>query len=483
MSKNQYTTAVTGFLISFAFIFGCTKIDTTTLGQDLIPTVDNIHTFDTTFNVVAVNYDNLSQCDTIHRNDLQALGIISNDPYFGKTKGEIYVEMKPASFPYTFPSASPDSLIVDSVVMVLQYSHTFGDTSALQKVNVYQLADSFHVGNNYTSCLALEYDNSVLLGEKTFYPYQLEDSVHAFQEDAAYQLRIPLNNSFAQTMITDSASIFKTDGDFINFFKGFAIVPDENFAGQQALNYFDFRSTNTRLSIYVRATRGGVTDTSVIDFGVSGLTALSNSLIRDRGTSEITTNLTHPSSGDSVIYIQTNPGSYAMLRIPGLSGLSNRVINRAELIVDQVYSPNTFDNIFTPPVNLYLDAKDSTISPDSYIPIPCDFNATELQNNFATLGGRLKQTTDNNGNTIGEYVFNISRYLQSVVTKKKDNLTLRLSAPYYVKYTSDYTDNCGQNMASIPPFIRNNIADGRVKVNGTNNTPTRMRLRVVYSVL
>lgn len=235
--------------------------------------------------------------------------------------------------------------------------------------------------------------------------------------------------------------------------------------------------------MYVRATKNGVTDTAVIDFGVSGLTALSNSLIRDRGTSEITTHLNHPANGDSVIYIQTNPGSYALLSIPGLSGLSNRVINRAELIVDQVYSPNTFDNIFAPPVNLYLDARDSTISPDSYIPIPCDFNATELQNNFANLGGRRKQATDNNGNAIGEYVFNISRYLQSVVTKKKDNLSLRLSAPYYVKYTTSYTDNCGLNIPLLPPFIRNNIADGRVKINGTNNSPTRMRLRIVYSVL
>lgn len=482
MSKNQYTASVAGFLISLAFFFGCTKIDTTTLGQDLIPSVDNIHTFDTTLNVVAVNYDNLNQCDTIHRSDLQALGIISNDPYFGKTKGEIYVEMKPASFPYTFPSASPDSLIVDSVVMVLQYSHSFGDTSAQQKVNIYQLADSFHVGNNYTSCTALSYDNSILLGEKTFYPYQLDDSVHAFKENAANQLRIPLPNSFAQTMISDSASIFRTDNDFINFFKGFAIVPDENLSGQQTLSYFDFSTNNTRLSMYVRATKNGVTDTSVIDFGVSGLTALSNSLIRDRGTSEITTHLNHPATGDSVVYIQTNPGSYALLSIPGLSGLSNRVINRAELIVDQVYSPNTFDNIFAPPVNLYLDARDSTINPDSYIPIPCDFNATELQNNFATMGGRIKQAKDNNGNAISEYVFNISRYLQSMVTKKKNNLTLRLSAPYYVNYTSTYTDNCGQSIVPLK-FIRNNIADGRIKINGTNNSPTRIRLRIVYSVL
>ncbi|MEO9023222.1 MAG: DUF4270 family protein [Ginsengibacter sp.] len=482
MSKNQYKSAVTGFLILLIFAIGCTKIDTTSLGQDLIPSVDNIHTFDTTFNVIAINYDNIAQCDTVHRNDLQALGLISNDPYFGKTNAAIYVEMKPSYFPYNFPVASPDSLVVDSAVLVLKYSYSFGDTNALQKINVYQLSDSFKVGNNYTSCTALGFDNSVLYGTKTFYPYQLKDSVHALKEEASSQLRIPILTSLAQSMITDSAGIFRTDQNFVDFFKGFAIVADQNFPGQQALSYFDLTSASSRLAIYVRATNKGVTDTTVISFGVSGLTGQANSVIHDRGTSEITAHLNHPAQGDSLVYIQTSPGSYALLTIPGLTGLSNRVINRAELIVDQEYSPNSYNDIFNAPVNLYIDAKDPGISPDSYIPLPCDFTSTELQSNFATMGGGLKQAKDNMGNNIGEYVFNISRYLQSIVTKGKTSLTLRLSAPNYVNYTSTYTDWCGQGIIPIS-FVRNNIGNGRVKLNGSNNTPTRMRLHIVYSVL
>jgi hypothetical protein len=151
------------------------------------------------------------------------------------------------------------------------------------------------------------------------------------------------------------------------------------------------------------------------------------------------------------------------------------------LIVDQVYSANTLNNIFAPPVNLYVDTKDSTLSPD-YIPIPCDFSGNELQTNFAYMGGQIKTSTDDAGNSIGEYRFNISRYLQSIVTKGKSNLTLRLSAPDYIVNKTTYNDWCGQ---TIGPFStsRNNVADGRVKLNGTNNTQTRIRLRVVYSVL
>lgn len=478
MFKNQYKAAVTGILILFSFAFGCTKIDTTTLGQGLIPAIDNIHTFDTTFSVIAINFDD-NECDTVQRNDLQALGIISNDPYFGKTKASIYAEFKPAFFPYTFPAADPDSLLVDSVVLILSYSHTFGDTNLLQKVNVYQLLDSFHVGDNYTTCRELGYNNSVLLGQTSYLPSELNDSVHTINENAANQLRIPLSKSLFENFIRDSAMIFRSDNDFVNYFRGFAIVPDETTGGQ-GLNYFNIVDTS-RLSIYVRSSSGGVKDTSVINFTLTGNSALSNSIVRDRGASEITNHLSHPATGDSLLYVQTSPGSYALLTIPGLSGLSNRVINSAELIVDQVYSPNSFNDIFGLP-NLYLDTKDPTINNGKYIPIPCDFSATELKTGFSYLGGWAKQAKDEAGNSIGKYVFNISRYLQSIVTKGKSNLSLRLSAPNYIINSASYNDWCGQAIAAFG-YQKNNLGDGRVKLNGTNQTSTRIRLRVIYSVL
>jgi len=479
VSKNQYRSAFTGILILLSFAFGCTKIDTTTLGQNLIPVVDNIHTFDTTFSVIATNFDD-GECDTIHRSNLQALGIISNDPLFGKSNANIYVEFKPDAFPYNFPVADANSFQVDSAILVLTYSHSFGDTNALAKVNVYQLSDSFHVADNYSTCKVLGYDNSVLLGQKDYIPSVLKDSVHAFQEDAANQLRIPISTTLIQNFIRDSAQIFRSDSAFVNYFKGFAIVPDETTGGQ-ALNYFDL--TSSKLAMYVKYTNGATKDTSVINFTLTGSSGLSNSLIRDRGNSEITNHLAHPASGDSLLYIQTSPGTYAMLKIPGLNNLSNRVINRAELIVDQVYSGTSLNNIFDPPVNLYLDTKDTSLNSGNYIPIPCDFSGSELSTGFAYLGGQLKTVTDSStGQQVGEYVFNISRYVQSIVTKGKPDLTLRMRAPDYITNTGTYTDWCGQ---TIGPFSypRNNVGDGRVKLNGTNNSPKRIRLRIIYSVL
>lgn len=478
MPKNQFKSAVTGILILFSIAFGCTKIDTTSIGNNLIPAVDNIHTFDTTFSIIANNFDD-TECDSNHRYNLQALGVINNDPLFGKSNAKIYVEFKPSSFPYNFPVADANSFEIDSAIIILQYSHSFGDTNALQKVNVYPLSDSFDITKNYTTCSLLDYDNTTLLGQKDYYPTLLKDSVHAYQEDAANQLRIPISKSFIQNLISDSAQIFRSDSAFINYFKGFAIVPD-TVPGGQALNYFDV--TTSRLSIYLRYKNSGTADTTVANFAFTGLSGLSNSITRNREKAEMLNYLSHSPEGDSLLYIETSPGTYAKLTIPGLTGLSNRVINRAEIIVDQVYSSNSLNDIFSPPVNLYVDVKDSSISDSAYIPVPCDFSAAELQSNFQNMGGQLKYVTNSAGQSVAEYHFNISRYVQSIVTQGRQNLTLRLSAPNYIVNKSTYVDYCRQ---VIGPFStpRNNTADGRVKLNGTNNTPTRIRLHVIYSVL
>ena len=461
-----------------AFTFGCTKINTTSLGQNLIPAIDNIHTFDTTYQVIAVNYDS-TQCDTIHRTGLQALGIIANDPLFGSTSANVYFEFKPKSYPFNFPVADANSIQIDSAIMVLNYSHSFGDTNQLQKVNIYQLSDTFSVTENYTTCRVLGYDNSVLLGEKSYYPRSLKDSVHAYNEVAANQLRIPLSLAFAQKFIDDSAQIFKSDKDFVNYFKGFAVVADQSTGGE-ALNYFDL--TQSRLSLYIRYKKSSTADTTVVNFALSGYSGLSNSIVRNYGSSEITNHLSQPENGDSLIFIQSSPGTFALLNVPSVTGLSNRVINHAEIIVDQVYSSNALNDAFPAPANLYLEVKDPSINNGQYIPIPCDFSSNEINTGFQYLGGQRTFTINSSGQSIAEYHLNITRYLQSIVTKGKQNLTLKLSAPDFVSNKASYVDWCGQG---IGPFSvkRNNTAEGRVVLNGTNSTATRVRLHVVYSKL
>jgi hypothetical protein len=98
------------------------------------------------------------------------------------------------------------------------------------------------------------------------------------------------------------------------------------------------------------------------------------------------------------------------------------------------------------------------------------------------VGGSAKTVLNASGNPVSQYVFNISRYVQSIVTKGTNNDGLRLSAPYYISNKNPYVDRCGQGIAAFD-FRRNDVGAGRVKLNGTNLTPGRIRLHIVYSTL
>ena len=86
------------------FSWSCTKVDTTTLGADLIPAVDNVSTFDTIININATQ-GFFNDETKLGRTENHLVGNITNDPVFGKTNAEIFVELKPGFFPYYFGAA------------------------------------------------------------------------------------------------------------------------------------------------------------------------------------------------------------------------------------------------------------------------------------------------------------------------------------------------------------------------------------------
>ena len=148
--------------------------------------------------------------------------------------------------------------------------------------------------------------------------------------------------------------------------------------------------------------------------------------------------------------------------------------------MDQEYSATTLDQIFTTPSRLFIDTQDSS---GAYIPIPCDVNQLAVSTGLTGLGGFAKKVTDANGNSISRYTFNITRYVQNLVTNPGNvNGKLRLRAPYFVSYNKSYVDRCNQLIAPFGLGV-NVIADGRVKLSGTNNRASAMKLHIVYSTL
>jgi hypothetical protein len=159
--------------------------------------------------------------------------------------------------------------------------------------------------------------------------------------------------------------------------------------------------------------------------------------------------------------------------------MTNRIIHRAEIIVEQI-AGSTGNDVFSAPQYLYLDLIDSG-NTRKYKPIYYDLNNTQSYDPdnfisfFPTQGidqnyfGGFKRVMEDGLGIRAYYNFNVTRYVQSLVTKGGINYNFRLFAPYNIYYYG----------LKLP--YKNNLAYGRVKIGNGNNAKYRLRMRIIYS--
>lgn len=490
---------ISGIVFSFA---SCKKINASTeLGRGLLPPLDNVTTFDTSLTVEAYNglftlggTDPLLEDSTYsYYFDEQFLGRITNDPLFGNTDARMFLELKPPSYKFFFHN-TPDSLHIDSVVLVLDYVETYGDSTVPQTVNVYEIDQSsdFILDTSYF-VRKNDFTYSNLLGGRTFRPEELNDSVKVYDDTTARQLRIRLSDAFGQRLlmydtlggVTDA---YSSDSLFRTKFKGFAL---QSFTGN-AIMGFNLQGDNTKLAIYYKDDNGGASvdkwDTAVAyfpfkissSFGLQA-SASANLILRDyNGTSLLAAQ--GGTTPDQYVYIQSNPGSFATIKIPGLANLSNRVIHRAELVVEEAYHPS--DAVLPPPIRLYLDAYDTTYAAFRSIPYDLIYDPSTGVVNYGSFGADPVNTVDASGNIVKIWHFNISRYVQHAITNKEALYNLRLYAPFEIINRYGTPPN-PEVLVKFP--VNPTIAKGRVRAIGNTGpfdpNPHRMRLHIVYSKL
>ncbi|HPG11294.1 MAG TPA: DUF4270 family protein [Chitinophagaceae bacterium] len=485
----------------------CRKInEATELGGGLIPPIDYIHTFDTLINTLAYNdsFGLVNDSLRLGKNDEYFLGLISNDPIMGKTNAKVFFELKPFYYPFTFGNTNPDSLYLDSVVLVMSYVETYGDTNALQQVNVFEVDNNLPANNFRPDSLYLVRESGVtysnLLGTRMFTPSVLDDSVFAFRDTTAGQLRIKLNNSFGQRLLEyDSTSniitgAYANDSVFRSKFRGFAL---ESVSGN-ALMGFDLADTaKTKLAIYYRYKKNGITDTTVTyfkfnsdgndftgAFDLSHYSAAANHVTRDYSGTPFMASLSNGTASDQNLFIQNNPGTYTIIKIPDLANVSNRALYRAELIAEQDYDPS--DNLFAPPSLMYLDAFDDSVTSNfKFRTVPYDLLFDINGNaNLVDFGSVPYTETDLSGNPIKVWKFNITRYIQNYLTGELPLYDFRLSSPVVIKENYAVPPSTDQVLSV---YVNPSIAKGRVRLIGStgagDTNPRRLRLRLIYSRL
>lgn len=494
-------------LSAIVTLFSCTKIDTTRLGGDLIPAVDNVNTFETILPVVSNNYIP-ADSTRIVASEEHAAGFISSDPLFGTTRATTFFEMKPTPVDkYQF--APTDSIVkFDSAVLVLKYSTYYGDSLSPLTLRLYEVDRKMQYDTINQPIYTLNPDLGVnrnrFWGEKTMAANQFKDTVYIKRGDSIYarvtdQLRIRLNQSLAEALFNQAKDTvngaFVSDSAYKEYLPGFALEATGN---AQSLFYFKLKDVESQMVFYFQ-TRLGKIDTTSRSYGVSSLCGHATKIEQNRAGAEINNYLTaNPNTGASQVYLQATPGTMASLKVKGIDTLTNRVIHRAELRVTQLPITGLGIDALTPPQVLYLDAsyRPNPSSDIAYRGLPYDlfpfagYYCYPGQGiDFAYFGGPYSFEAVN-GERVAVVRFNISRYLQGILTRQEPTYDLRLSAPFSMYYSECVnTFSLAYPPQVFPLQFRGTsvikIANGRVRVAGGNhsNPDYRMQLRVIYSRL
>lgn len=472
------------------------------MGLDLIPPVDNIHTFDTTLDVETYNKI-FSFADDSARSiysDEQFLGVLT-DPIFGKTDAQMFFQLVPENGKSTFKNV-PGKRYIDSVVLVVRHLETYGDTTLPMTISVSELSTSNNFkasGTNRDSAYSVRENNFItsrFLGSKEILPSTLNDSILDIRGQdtvlVANQIRIKLDNDFGQRLLdydtTGVNDAYSTDSIFLTKVGGFAL---KSIGGGNALLGLYLSDTSTKLAVYYRydnTTTAGDIDTAVANFVFSPIAATANYIGRDYQGTDILSSA-DDNVQDPFVYIQNTPGTYATIKIPGLSGMNNSVIHLAELQMEQVYDP--LDTVFSSPPMLFIDMYNNNSNKYTTIPYVIDnmyLAAADASGTYYTIssagygamGAYYFYKEDPFSNRVKEWKFNLTRYVQHVVKGDLSIGDLRL-------YTTNefIVENGNPNSSSTKIVVQttNGPAKSRVRLGGGNNLTQKMKLRIVYSKL
>jgi hypothetical protein len=486
------------FLLAFSIIFfiaACTKIETTNIGAGLIPPVDNVTTFDTLLAVqTSSQFGDI--IPTVYKNDDHVIGNL-NDPIFGTTTASAYFELKPTRYPYYLQGVS-GSIKADSADLFIAYTGFYGDSSAAAPNQTWQIKEidqsnfpAWKGDTAYKTDVTIA-ANNVLKPAETINVSDVinksKDTIKTRFENLTNVIRIKLPKAVAQRFIEAYDSIganapYRSDSLFRRSFAGFAITP----SGSQGntLIRVNLLNPNTKLALYYRskATATANEDTLVnyFVFDQFASPANANRVIRNHNGTEVATAIN--AGATDRVYIQTSPGTYANVSIPGLKGMPNAIIHRAELIAEQDQAGDNLFDVLTPPRYLLLSRFDTAFKGKANVP-----NDYELINNTAnieTFGGYLYyKNLPGFTKPVASYSFNLTRYTQGIVTRKDSSYVLRISAPSNdsLKYTEPFPLS-RTTPFYLSPSSANYIAHGRVRLGGGThaNAAIRMRLRIIYS--
>jgi hypothetical protein len=317
-----------GLLIS---LIACKKTNTT-LGtevydEDLLLDARGVDTF----SIVA--YSELIDTTVTANARLALLGAY-NDPIFGKVSAGFFTQVRLAANNPSFGDL--DEIIVDSVVLAMEFRDQYGPGNYQQDFAVYRLtenlsSDSLYRNNSFTAIG----ESLMAEGFSSFTPNNRKPFIQG-NDTLPPQLRLRLKNSLGHEIINSSAQGQMLNNTvFLEFFKGLYVCTENaNISPNSGAVYgLDLLDTDSKMIIYYR--QGEIIRS--YDLVINTNSARYNRVLYDYSGTRLEQLLLNPSLGNTEFYAQTG-NVRAVVRFPTVQNLGNKtVIHRATLYLPYQY--------------------------------------------------------------------------------------------------------------------------------------------------
>ena len=455
--KRIYLVSIIAIL---TFLSSCKK--DTSIGADILPQDDLLNVkFTDTLTVFSKSLaDTFLRTDKLSKN---YLGVI-NDPLFGFQKASIAVELDRPNDVYD--DTLMTSYTVDSVVLFLKYSYIYGDTTVPQSFDVSTISNKIIETSPYYSNSSLFPPTGIIGSVSNYLFTPTTNPVATSRTDTGGVtgiLRIKINNSVGHTILDLKQTILRDSSLFKNAFPGILIENATN-AGK-AMAEIDISSGFSALAIFYKDKNGDAKDmklfTSILNYNtgsnstrVNGVNLFTNSF-----ASAVQNTVASGLESDSVNYVLGQAGTLLRISLPTLNNVGRVAVNKATILLSQIQA-NT--SPLTTPFYLVLLKRNAAGNIDI---LPTGDGVGILDTT----------TTDDFGNKVARYSFNVSKYIQAVATGNESNSDL-----YVATYRFTGTDRTVNILNSIVNGSVLNIGftPSRIIVAGANYSDPRYKLKL-----
>lgn len=366
----------------------------------------------TNFNIITYT----KESDSLRADELSTATLGSmNDPDVGKTESSFYSQLRlPVDNVDFAGSGSLSDIVLDSVVLALEYSGYYGSLDP-QSFEVMEITEDMFIDSAYFNgkSFATNPTNLVVPSSRVQTP-DPNSSVFTASDSFPAQLRLKLDNSFGQKIIDESGNISLSDNDnFLQFLKGIEVKVNNPGQGsnQGAVLLLNLISVNSAVTLYYRDT--AAKDTLTFDLLMNTNCARVNKNVHDYTGTLVANQLADSTLGSDKVYVQGLQGLKTEINLTDVMRLkdSNIIINKAilKLPVD-----NTAGNDFDPIEQILIIRNENNLK---YLLL--DQTMFAGQAGLDNVGGQWNEDDS-------QYEFTITRYLNNLLNGNFPNNRLTL---------------------------------------------------------